>query len=46
LALSEPAAEWPAVLTALNAEVLVCGPDGRRSIRSTEFTTGVFESPE
>jgi carbon-monoxide dehydrogenase medium subunit len=44
LALSDPAAEWPAVLTALDAEVLVCGPDGRRSIRCAEFTTGVFET--
>jgi aerobic carbon-monoxide dehydrogenase medium subunit len=44
LALSDPAAEWPAVLTALDAEVLVCGPDGRRSIKCTEFTTGVFET--
>ena len=44
LALSDPAAEWPAVLTALDAEVLVCGLDGRRSIRCTEFTTGVFET--
>jgi aerobic carbon-monoxide dehydrogenase medium subunit len=44
LALSDPAAEWPAVLTALDAEVLVCGPGGRRSVRCTEFTTGVFET--
>lgn len=44
LALSDPAAEWPAVLTALDAEVAVCGPDGRRSIRCAEFTTGIFET--
>ena len=44
LALSDPAAEWPAVLTALDAEVLVCGPDGRRSIRCAELMTGVFET--
>ena len=44
LALSDPAAEWPAVLTALDAEVMVCGPGGRRSIKCTEFTTGVFET--
>ena len=37
LALSDPAAEWPAVLTALDAEVMVCGPGGRRPIRCTEF---------
>ena len=44
LALSDPAAEWPAVLSAMDAEVLVCGPDGRRSIRCAELMTGVFET--
>jgi aerobic carbon-monoxide dehydrogenase medium subunit len=44
LALSDPAAEWPAVLTALDAEVMVRGLGGRRSIRCTEFTTGIFET--
>jgi aerobic carbon-monoxide dehydrogenase medium subunit len=44
LALSDPAAEWPAVLTALDAEVMACGPGGRRPIKCTEFTTGVFET--
>src|SRR5277367_3344755 len=44
LALSDPAAEWPAVLTALDAEVMVCGPGGRRWVKCAEFTTGVFET--
>jgi carbon-monoxide dehydrogenase medium subunit len=44
LALSDPAAEWPAVLTALDAEVMVRGPGGRRSVNCTEFTTGIFET--
>src|SRR5271156_6679869 len=44
LALSDPAAEWPAVLTALGAEVMVFGPGGRRSVKCAEFTTGVFET--
>jgi carbon-monoxide dehydrogenase medium subunit len=44
LALSDPAAEWPAVLTALDAEVLVRGRDGRRSVRCANFTTGIFET--
>jgi carbon-monoxide dehydrogenase medium subunit len=44
LALSDPAAEWPAVLPALDAEVMVCGPGGRRAIKCTEFTTGIFET--
>jgi carbon-monoxide dehydrogenase medium subunit len=44
LALSDPAAEWPVALTALEAEVVVCGPGGRRSVKCAEFTTGVFET--
>ena|SRR5689334_14306126 len=43
LALSDPAAEWPAVLAALDAEIMVCGSGGRRSVKIAEFTTGVFE---
>src|SRR6266478_3853931 len=44
LALSDPAAEWPTVLTALDAVVMVCGPGGRRSLGCTEFITGIFET--
>jgi aerobic carbon-monoxide dehydrogenase medium subunit len=44
LALSDPAAEWPAVLTALDAEATVCGPSGRRAIKCAELATGVFET--
>src|SRR5260370_6728844 len=44
LALSDPAAEWPADLSALDAEVLVCGPGGPRSIKCTAVTTGIFET--
>jgi carbon-monoxide dehydrogenase medium subunit len=44
LALADPAAEWPTVLTALDAEIMICGPGGRRSIRGTEFATGIFET--
>ena len=44
LALSDPAAEWPAILTALDAEVMVRGPGGLRAIRCAEFTTGIFET--
>ncbi|HYZ42372.1 MAG TPA: FAD binding domain-containing protein [Stellaceae bacterium] len=44
LALSDPAAEWPTVLAALDAEVTVCGPNGRRSLKCAEFTTGIFET--
>ena len=44
LALADPAAEWPAVLTALDAEVMISGPSGGRSLKCTEFTTGIFET--
>src|SRR5271170_2603333 len=44
LALSDPAAEWPAVLVALDAEAVLCGPAGRRSLKCSEFTTGIFET--
>jgi aerobic carbon-monoxide dehydrogenase medium subunit len=44
LALADPAAEWPAVLAALDAEVTLLGPGGRRSFKCTEFTTGIFET--
>src|SRR5215471_12461301 len=44
LALSDPAAEWPAVLAALDAEVMISGPSGVRSLKCTEFTTGIFET--
>jgi carbon-monoxide dehydrogenase medium subunit len=44
LALSDPAAEWPAVLTALDAEVAVRGPNGQRSLKCAGFTTGIFET--
>jgi aerobic carbon-monoxide dehydrogenase medium subunit len=44
LALSDPAAEWPAILAALDAELSVRGPSGQRSLKCTDFTTGVFET--
>ena len=44
LALSDPAAEWPAVLAALDAEAVLFGHNGRRSLNCTEFITGIFET--
>jgi carbon-monoxide dehydrogenase medium subunit len=44
LALSDPAAEWPALLVALNVEVVARGPSGQRAISCAEFTTGIFET--
>jgi carbon-monoxide dehydrogenase medium subunit len=44
LALADPAAEWPAVLAALDAEVIVYGSSGRRLLKCSEFTTGIFQT--
>ena len=44
LALADPAAEWPAVLAALDAELALLGPSGRRSVKCAEFATGIFET--
>jgi len=44
LALADPAAEWPAVLTALDAEVAVRGPNGQRLLKCAGFMTTIFET--
>lgn len=44
LALADPAAEWPAVLSALDAEITLCGPGGRRTLDCAGFATGIFET--
>jgi aerobic carbon-monoxide dehydrogenase medium subunit len=44
LALSDPAAEWPAVFVALDAEAVLFGAAGRRSVECSQFTTGVYET--
>ncbi len=44
LALADPAAEWPAVLAALDGEAIVQGPQGRRSLNCAGFVTGIYET--
>jgi aerobic carbon-monoxide dehydrogenase medium subunit len=44
LALSDPAAEWPTVMSALVASVLLRGPQAERSVACGEFTTGTYET--
>jgi carbon-monoxide dehydrogenase medium subunit len=44
LAHADPAADFPAVLTALDAEVIVRGADGERTFAAGEFVTGVFDT--
>jgi carbon-monoxide dehydrogenase medium subunit len=40
----DPAADMPAVLLALEAELVAHGPDGERTIPAAEFFRGVFET--
>ena len=44
LALADPAAEWPAVMAALGAEIVVAGAAGRRTVAAGDFATGVYET--
>ena len=44
LALAGPAADWPAVFAALDADVTVLGPKGRRALKCAEFATGPYET--
>ena len=40
LAHADPAADWPAVLTALDATVVVAGPRGERTLKVQDLITG------
>jgi carbon-monoxide dehydrogenase medium subunit len=42
LAHADPAAEWPAVALALDAELEVVGPDGTRRVPAAEFFLGTW----
>lgn len=44
LALADPAAEMPALMLALNANIEVEGPDGTRMISADDFFLGMFET--
>ena len=44
LAHADPAADWPTCLLALDAEVMLHGPTGRRSLPLQEFLRGPFET--
>ena len=39
---SDPAADWPAAVLALNAEVVLVGPDGERTVKATDFFINLF----
>jgi carbon-monoxide dehydrogenase medium subunit len=44
LALSDPAADWPAVMSALDAQVILRGPGGLRTVAAVDFPTGTYET--
>jgi carbon-monoxide dehydrogenase medium subunit len=44
LAHADPAADWIVFLAALGAEIVVCGPSGRRNVPTGDFMTGIFET--
>jgi len=44
VALADPAAELPACLLALRAEIAIAGPGGRRRVPADEFFRGLFET--
>lgn len=44
VALADPAADWPACLIALDAEVIIAGTDGERSEPVADFITGAYET--
>ena len=41
---ADPASDLPTVLLALDAELVVRGPGGERTVRATDFWRGIFES--
>ena len=42
LAHADPAADYPATILALDAEIVAQGPNGRRTIKATDFFTGML----
>jgi carbon-monoxide dehydrogenase medium subunit len=44
LAYADPAAELPACLVALDGEIDIMGPNGKRSVKAADFFKGLFET--
>jgi carbon-monoxide dehydrogenase medium subunit len=44
IAFADPAAELPACLLALNGEVDIAGPQGKRTVKADDFFKGLFET--
>src|SRR5262245_31429935 len=41
---ADPAADWPAAILALDAELEIAGPSGRRVVRATDFFVGLMQT--
>ena len=44
IAFADPAAELPACLLALDADIAITGPDGARTVKAESFFQGLFET--
>lgn len=44
LAHADPSADWPALVLAANATIVMTGPKGERSVPATDFFTGLFST--
>jgi aerobic carbon-monoxide dehydrogenase medium subunit len=44
LAHADPAADWPAAILALDAEIEISGPNGKRSIKASEFFVDMMQT--
>ena len=44
LAHADPAADWPAAMLALEAEIDLVGPDGRRTVQAAEFFVEMMQT--
>jgi carbon-monoxide dehydrogenase medium subunit len=41
---ADPAADWPAAILALDAEMEIAGPDGRRRVQAADFFVEMMQS--
>jgi carbon-monoxide dehydrogenase medium subunit len=44
LAHADPAADWPAAILALDADIQIAGPNGERTVKATDFFQGLYET--
>ena len=44
IAHADPAADWPASILALDADLQIAGPNGERTVKATDFFQGLYET--